>query len=145
MTISCWKWLKTAFDGGNLWSTALQPKDDDEDIIFYNTVNPLINPPEGLFISSPFEEGLNRDAGLIWGGGGGGGVILKKTMVSVLYKELEYKVEKLRNQKVGGHAAEDQNQIADKWTQSFTVVIDYSLVFISEDYLGEGRGGGGGY
>ena len=48
-----------------MWSTALQPKDDDEDIIFYNTVNPLINPPEGLFISSPFEEGLNRDAGLI--------------------------------------------------------------------------------
>ena len=76
----------------------------------------------------------------------GGGVFnLEKTVVSVLHKELEYKVEKLRNQKVGGDAAEDQNQIADKCTQSFTVVIDYSLLFISEDYLGEGRGGGGGY
>ena len=32
-------------------------------------------------------------------------------MVSALYKELEYKVEKLKHKKVGGHAAEDQNQI----------------------------------
>ena len=32
-------------------------------------------------------------------------------MVSVLLKELECKVEKLKNKKVGGHAAEDQNQI----------------------------------
>ena len=32
-------------------------------------------------------------------------------MVSVLYKELEYKVEKLKYQKVGGHAVEDQNKI----------------------------------
>ena len=32
-------------------------------------------------------------------------------MVSVLHKELEYKVKKLKNKKVGGHAAEDQNQI----------------------------------
>jgi len=31
--------------------------------------------------------------------------------VSVLHKELEYKVEKLKYKKVGGHAAEDQNQI----------------------------------
>ena len=36
---------------------------------------------------------------------------LEKTMVSVLHKELEYKVEKLKNKKVAGHAAEDQNQI----------------------------------
>ena len=36
---------------------------------------------------------------------------LAKTMVSVLHKELEYKVEKLKYKKVGGHAAEDQNQI----------------------------------
>ena len=48
---------------------------------------------------------------------GGGGLIetgglfnLEKTMVSVLQKKLEYKVEKLKNKKVGGHAAEDQNQ-----------------------------------
>ena len=38
------------------------------------------------------------------------------TMVSVLHKELEYKVEKLRNKKVRGHAAEDQKQI---WTSSW--------------------------
>ena len=36
---------------------------------------------------------------------------LAKTMVSVLHKELEYKVEKLKYKKVGGHAAEDQKQI----------------------------------
>ena len=32
-------------------------------------------------------------------------------MVTVLQKELEYKVEKLRNKKVRGHAAKDQKQI----------------------------------
>ena len=32
-------------------------------------------------------------------------------MVSVLHKELEYKVEELKNKKVGGHAADYQNQI----------------------------------
>ena len=37
-------------------------------------------------------------------------------MVSVLHEELEYKVAKLKNKKVGGHAAEDQNQI---WTSSW--------------------------
>ena len=53
---------------------------------------------------------------------GGGGLIwegdlpvfnleIKKTMVSVLHKELEYKVVKLENKKVGGDAAKDQNQI----------------------------------
>ena len=54
------------------------------------TVNPLSSPPGGLFISSPFE-------------GGGGGLIetgglfnLKTTMVSVLHKELEYKVDKFK-------------------------------------------------
>ena len=35
---------------------------------------------------------------------------LEKTMVSVLHKELEYKVEKQKKKKVGGHAAEDQNK-----------------------------------
>ena len=56
--------------------------------------------------------------------GGGGGLIeagdllemgdlfnLEKTMASVLHKELEQKVEKLKNKRDGGHAAEDQNQI----------------------------------
>ena len=32
-------------------------------------------------------------------------------LVSILHKELEYKVEKFKNKKVGGHAAKDQNQI----------------------------------
>ena len=37
-------------------------------------------------------------------------------MVSVLHKELENKVEKLKYKKVGGHAAEYQNQIrASTW------------------------------
>ena len=51
----------------------------------------------------------------IWGGGGlietGGLFNLEKTVVSVLHKELEYKVEELKNKKVGGHAADYQNQI----------------------------------
>ena len=59
------------------------------------TVNPLLSPlgDSDLFISSPFK-----------GGGGGGGL-------SVLHKEVEYKVEKLKNKKGGGHAAEDRDQI----------------------------------
>ena len=48
--------------------------------------------------------GVNRDEGLI--SGGGGLFNLEETMVSVLHKELEYKVEKLKNKKVGGHVAE---------------------------------------
>ena len=53
------------------------------------TVNPLVSPPPG------------------------GGVLFnsEKTTVSVLHKELEYKVEKLKYKKVGGHATEDQIQI----------------------------------
>ena len=31
ITISCCKWLKTAIEGGNVWSTALKPKDNDVD------------------------------------------------------------------------------------------------------------------
>lgn len=31
---------------------------------------------------------------------------LEGTMISVLFKELEHKVEKLKNKKAGGHAAE---------------------------------------
>ena len=49
-------------------------------------------------------------------GPGGGLFNLETTMVSVLHKELEYTVEKLKNKKVGGHAPEDQNQIrASSW------------------------------
>ena len=45
--------------------------------------NSSIKPPGGLFISSPF-------------GGGGGLFNFELTRVSVLHKELEYKVEKLK-------------------------------------------------
>ena len=31
--------------------------------LLYNTVNPLLSPPGGLFFSSTFEAGLNREGG----------------------------------------------------------------------------------
>ena len=44
--------------------------------------------------------------------GRGGGVFnLEKTMASVLHKDLQYNVDKLKYKKIGGHAAEDQKQI----------------------------------
>ena len=67
---------------------------------------------------------------------------LEKTTVSVVHKELGYKVEKFKNKKVGGHALEDQNQIqTSSWwinhpgsvhTKLNTAVIDYyslSLIY----------------
>ena len=36
---------------------------------------------------------------------------LEKMTVSVLHKDLEYKVDKLKYKMVRGHAAEDENQI----------------------------------
>ena len=63
-----------------------------------DTVNPLLSLQGGLIISIPLS-------------GEGGLFNLEKTLISVLHKELEYKVEKLKYKKVGGHAAEDQNQI----------------------------------
>ena len=53
--------------------------------------------------------GLNRDEGLFEKEGGL--INLEEMTVSVLHKELEYKVEKLKYKKVRGHAAKDQNQI----------------------------------
>lgn len=44
-------------------------------------------------------------------GGGGDLFNFEKTMVLVLYKDLEYKVDKLKYKMVGGHAARDENQI----------------------------------
>ena len=58
-----------------------------------------IKPPGGLFTSSPFEGG---GGGLIETGGSlkrGGLFNLKTTMVSVLHKELDCKVEKLKYKK----------------------------------------------
>ena len=87
-----------------------------------------IKPPGGLFISSPFEtEGLFN---------------LEKTTVSVLTKDLKYQVEKLKNKKVGGHAAEDQNQYraSSWWTKhpgsvytKFYIRDCGSLSFISKE------------
>ena len=83
---------------------------------------------------------LNRDRGLIWEGGGGL-FNLEKTMVSVLHKELEYKVEKLKNKKfsvmqltirIKSELPVGKLTIPDQSTQSFTVMIDYynlSLIY----------------
>ena len=72
-----------------------------------HTVSPLLSSQGGggLFISS-----LLRGGGLIEMGGGHI-FNLEKRMVSVVHKNLEYKVEKLKYKKVGGLAAEDQKQI----------------------------------
>ena len=53
-----------------------------------------IKPLGGLFILSPFEGGLTETGGLLERGGGL--FHLEMTMVSVLHKELEYKVEKFK-------------------------------------------------
>ena len=61
-------------------------------------INPLLNPPGSLYISSLFEGGggLNRDGGLFERRGL---FNLEMTMVSVLHKELKYKVERLKYKK----------------------------------------------
>ena len=58
------------------------------------TVNPLLNPPRGVgaYLTGELTN-------------------LEKMMVSVLHEELEYEVKRLKYNKVGSHAAEDQNQI----------------------------------
>ena len=57
---------------------------------FVSTVNPLLCSPQGVYLFQTY----------FCGGGGGietGGLLsLARTMVSVLHKELEYKVEKLK-------------------------------------------------
>ena len=70
---------------------------------------------------------------------------LENMMVSVLRKELEYKVEKLKYKKVGGHAPyKDQNQIRTSRVGKWTILSQstpkfygrywlYSLSFISEE------------
>ena len=80
-----------------------------------HTVNPLLSP-------SGWGGGLIYFKSICGGVGGGlieagdllemGGLFnFEKTMASVLHKELEQIVEKLKNKNDGGHAAEDQNQI----------------------------------
>ena len=75
------------------------------------TVNPLLSsPPLGVYLFKAYFRGRLIEMGGLFKKGGGL-FNLETTMVSVLHKELEYKVEKLKYKKVGGHAAEDQNQI----------------------------------
>ena len=64
-----------------------------------SSIKPPLGGGGGLFISSPFEGvgGLNGDGRLIWKGGGL--FNLETTMVLVLHKELECKVEKLKYKK----------------------------------------------
>ena len=69
----------------------------DSDIKSISTINPLLSPPGGLFISSPFEGGLTIEKGGLFERGGL--FNLKTTMVSVFHKELDRKVEKLKYKK----------------------------------------------
>ena len=73
--------------------------------------NPPLSPLKGLFISNLLGGGggLNRDVRGLFERRGL--FHLERTMVSVLHKELEYKVEKVKYNKVGRHGAKDQNQI----------------------------------
>ena len=64
-------------------------------------INPLLSSPRGAY----FKHICRR----------GGLFNLATTTVSVLHKELERGVEKLKYKKVGGHAAEDQKfQLVNK-------------------------------
>jgi len=73
------------------------------------TVNPLLS-PWGAYLFQAHLSGVLIETGGLFEVGGGI-FNLEKTMVSVLHKQLQHKVEKLKNKKAGGHAAEDQNQI----------------------------------
>ena len=56
-------------------------------------LNPILSPLGGLFISNTIEGELKRDGGAYL-------IYIAKTMVSVLHKELSYKVEKLKFKKL---------------------------------------------
>ena len=77
--------------------------------VSYELVSSKINQKQKSFNEFQSATGppVNTDKGER-GVGGGGGLQL---MASALHKELEYKVENLKYKTVGGHAAEDQNQI----------------------------------
>ena len=66
------------------------------------TVNPLLSPRGGLFISNPFEGGLIETGGLF---------NLEKTMLSVLHKKPRIQSRNVQVEEFGGHAADDQKQI----------------------------------
>ena len=82
------------------------------------TVNPLLSPPGGLFFSSTFEGGLFNLAtgarfledGLVVPGRYTA-LSNDKKMLTILHRELERKVEKVKHIKLKVmHAAEDQKQ-----------------------------------
>ena len=56
-----------------------------------STVNPLLRPPGAYLFQTPFKKGLIETRGLF---------NLEMMMVSVLHKELEYKVKKLKCKKL---------------------------------------------
>ena len=56
-------------------------------------------------------------------------------MVSVLHKELEYKVEKLKYKKVRGHAAEDHKQIQTSRSWWIYHLGSVHMKFYSRDWL----------
>ena len=58
-----------------------------------STVNPLLRPPGAYLFQTPFKGGLIET-------GGGGLFNLEMMMVSVVHKELEYKVKKLKCKKL---------------------------------------------
>ena len=60
------------------------------------TINPLLSPPGAYLFEAHLREGLMETGGLLERGGL---YNLETTMVSVLHKELEYEVEKLKYKK----------------------------------------------
>ena len=126
-----WFGLRHVHRNNQAWFCHTHPKETF-------TVNPLLSPPDDRLIY--FKH--------IWRGGGGGGLIeigglfetgffkfnLAKTVVSVLLKELEYKVEKLEYKKL--EIIQPRIRI-----KSELPVGKYSLV---KNNKGEGRGRRGG-
>ena len=64
---------------------------------FKTTVNPLLSPRGAYLFEAHLRRGLIETGGLFERGGL---CNLETTMVSVLHKELEYKVEKLKYMKI---------------------------------------------
>ena len=93
-----------------------------------HTVNPLLSPTcQGAYLFQAHLSGALIETGDLFN--------LEKTMVFVLHKEVGYKMEKLKDKKAGGHAAQgsesnlnfqlvNKPSLPDQSTQSFTVVID---------------------
>ena len=65
--------------------------------------NPLLSPPRSYLFHAHLSEGGAYSKGDCWGGGV---FNWEESMVSVLHKEVEYKVEKLKYRKVGGYLSE---------------------------------------